>query len=301
MGIIPIGGNDLKKNVLGVATGYAGSLLGAVLFVIAINMVIVPHQLYSGTITGVAQVIESLLTTYTPLEMPQSFNLMGIILLLINIPLMVLVLRVTNSSFPIKSIINIVFMTVVMAFLPIPQQPIVHDPLTAALIGGALAGFGAGFTLRRGGSGGGSDLIGVYCSVKFPNFTVGRVAIIISIFVYSYSIIAHDLNTVIYSAIFTVVYAFAVDHTHHQNIKTSALIFTTSPEAVQEVIDKLGRGATCWEGRGAYSGQHTHIFTTVISKYELPTLRRIVAAADPNAFIVFNNKVDVSGNFIKKL
>ena len=291
----------MKKNMREVFAGYLGSLFGAVLFVIAINIIIVPHQLYSGTITGVAQIIEALLTTYTRLEMPSGFNLTGVILLLLNIPLMIMVLRVTDRSFPVKSIINIVFMTTAMAFIPIPSEPLVYDPLTAAIIGGALAGFGAGFTLRCGGSGGGSDLIGVYCSVKFPNFTVGRVTIIISVFVYSYSLIMYDLNTVIYSALFTVIYALALDHTHYQNIKTSALIFTTNPDAVQEVMDKLGRGATCWEGKGAYSGQHTHIFTTVISKYEASNLKRIVTAADKNAFIVFNNKVDVSGNFIKKL
>jgi len=291
----------MRNTIRGIIINYIGSLLGALLFVIAINMVIVPHQLYSGTLTGVAQVFEAVLTTFTPLEMPQNFNLTGTILLLLNIPLMIMVLRVTNKNFPIKSIINIIFMTMSMTFIPIPAEPLVYDPLTAALVGGALAGFGAGFTLRCGGSGGGSDLIGIYCSVKFPDFTVGRVALIISIFVYSYSLIMHDLNTVIYSAIFTFIYALVLDHTHHQNIKTSALIFTTSPDAVQGVLKELGRGATCWEGTGAYSGQHTHIFTTVISKYEVPRLRRIINAADSGAFIIVNNKVTVSGNFIKKL
>jgi uncharacterized membrane-anchored protein YitT (DUF2179 family) len=284
-----------------IVAGYVGSLVGSLMFVIAINVVIIPHGLYSGTITGVAQVIESMLVTFTPIRMPAGFNLTGALLLILNVPLMIMVLRVTNSSFPIKSIINIIFMTVAMAFVPIPASPLVYDPLTAAIIGGALAGFGTGFTLRCGGSGGGSDLIGVYCSVKFPNFTVGRVAIIISIFVYSYGLIMHNLTTVIYSALFTVIYALAVDYTHHQNIKTCAIIFTTSPDAVQAVMDKLERGATCWEGKGAYSGRHTHIFTTVISRYEVANLKRIVADADPTAFIIFNNKVEVSGNFIKKL
>jgi len=287
---------DMRKTV----TGYVGALLGMLMFAIAINIVIVPHQLYSGTLTGVAQVIESLLTRFTPLEMPEGFNLTGITLLLLNIPLMAMVLKVTNR-FPIKTIVCVIFVTMALSFIPVPAEPLVYDSLTASLVGGALAGFGAGFALRCGGSGGGSDLIGIYCSVKFPNFTVGRVALIISVFVYTYSLFFYDLNTVIYSALFTTVYALAVDRTHYQNIKTSALIFTTNHEAVQKVMDQLGRGATCWEGKGAYSGQHTHIFTTVISKYEAPRLRQIVNAVDPSAFIVFNNNVDVSGNFIKKL
>ena len=288
-------------NKVSIIKSYAGSLFGAFLFVVGINMIIIPHQLFSGTLTGVAQVIERLLITHTPIQMPETFNLTGSVLLLMNIPLMLLVLRVTNKSFPVKSIINIIFMNLALSFLPIPETPLIYDTLTACIIGGAIAGFGAGFTLRSGGSGGGSDLIGVYCSIKFPNFTVGKVSLIIGAVVYTYCLIMYDINTVIYSALFTTIYAFVLDHTHHQNIKTSAIIFTTNPDAVQGVLNQLGRGATCWQGKGAYTGQDTHIIITVVSKYEVSRLKGIIANADPNAFIVFNSKVDVEGNFEKRL
>jgi len=290
-----------NKKVYNILAGYAGSLFGLLLFAVAINIIIVPHHLYSGTLTGVAQVIEATIITYTPLEMPQNFNLTGMALLLMNIPLMIMVLRVTNKTLPIKSVINIIFVTFALSIIPIPEEPLIYETLTATIVGGAIAGFGAGFTLRCGGTGGGSDLIGVYCSIKYPTFTVGKVSLIIGAFVYSYGLIRYDLNTVIYSALFTTIYALTLDHTYYQNIKTSALIFTKNPDAVSDVMEQLGRGATCWEGKGAYSGQHTHIFTTVISKYEVPRLKRIMVSTDPGAFIVFNNKIDVSGNFIKKL
>ena len=288
------------KSTFDTVKGFGGSLLGAVLFVVGINIIIVPQQLYSGTLTGIAQVVESLLVTFTAIEIPQGINLMGAILLVLNIPLMIMVSRVTKQGFPVKSVVTIIFLTATMSFVPIPYEPFVSDPLTATIVGGLITGFGSGLTLRSGGSGGGTDLIGIYCSVKYPAFTVGRVVLIIGALVFGYSMIMYDLNTVIYSAIFTIVYAFSIDHTHYQNIKTSALIFTVNPAAVQAVMDELGRGATCWEGKGAYSGQHTHIFVTVVSKYESFRLKRIIASADPQAFIVFNNKVDVSGNFIKR-
>jgi len=290
----------MEKSIYKVIMSYVGSLFGALLFVIGINVIIIPHQLYIGTLTGVAQVIESILVTYTPVNLPQGFNLVGTALLLINIPLLIMVLRVSDTKFPLKSIITIIFLSVVMSFIPIPYEPFITDPLTATIVGGVIAGFGSGFTLRSGGSGGGSDLIGIYCSIKYPQFTVGRVVLIISLFVYGYSLIMYDLNTVIYSAIFTTVFALTLDHTHHQNIKTSALIFTVNPTAIQTVIEQLGRGVTCWEGKGAYSGQHTHIFVTVISKYEVPRLKRIISDADPQAYIILNNKVDIVGNFIKR-
>ncbi|MCL2580157.1 MAG: YitT family protein [Oscillospiraceae bacterium] len=292
----------MENTVRGTVASYAGSLFGASLFVISLNLIIVPHNLYSGTLTGVAQIIESALVMFAGVQIPEGSNLTGTALLLLNIPLLILALRVTSRGFLLKSIVTIVYMTIAISILPIPQEPLVTETLTACLVGGALAGFGSGFTLRCGGSGGGVDIIGVYCSVKYPNFTVGKVSFIIGAFVFSYCLIFFDLNTVIYSALFTVFYVFALDHTHYQNIKTSALIFTTNPQAIQSaVIDQLGRGATCWEGKGAYTGQHSHIFATVISRYESDRLKRMVTAADPHAFIILSNKIDVSGNFARRL
>ncbi|MCL2221696.1 MAG: YitT family protein [Oscillospiraceae bacterium] len=291
----------MKKLLNGTVTSYAGSLFGAFLFVLGINVIIVPHELYSGTMTGVAQMIESLLMRLTNIRAPEGSNLTGAVLLLLNIPLMIMVLRVTNKSFPVKSIINIIFMNTVLSLVPIPESPLIGDTLTSCIVGGALAGFGAGFTLRNGGSGGGSDLIGVYCSAKYPNFTVGKASLMISVVVYTYCIIVYDFNTVIYSAIFTLIYATVLDFTHHQNIKTSALIFTTNPDAMQSVMNRLNRSATHWEGKGGYSGQHTNIFITVVSKYEISELKRVVAAADPRAFIVMTSNVSIFGTFEKRL
>ena len=290
----------MRKKFFNAVSSYGGSLSGAFLFVIGINIFIMPHSLYSGTMTGVAQIIESLLVTYTPINPPEGYNLTGTALLILNIPLLIVVLRVTDKSFPIKSIINIVFMTTSMSFVPVPATPIIEDILTSCIVGGVLAGFGAGFTLRCGGSGGGTDLIGVYCSAKYQDFSVGKVSLIIGSVVYTYCMIRYDFKTVVYSSIFTIIYAFTLDQIHYQNIKTSAFIFTTNPDAIDRVVNQFGRGATCWEGKGAYSGQHTHVFITVTTRYEVGQLRRIVHSVDPRAFIIFNNKVDVSGNFLKK-
>jgi len=291
----------MKKFMKNTTMSYAGSLFGAFLFVLGINVMIVPHGLYSGSMTGVAQMIESLLNSFAGIQAPEGSNLTGALLLLLNIPLMIMVLRVTNKSFPVKSIINIIFMNTILSLLPIPDSPIITDTLTSSMVGGVLSGFGAGFTLRNGGSGGGSDLIGVYCSVKYPNFTVGKASLVIGVIVYAYCFIAYDFNTVIYSAIFTFIYATVLDFTHHQNIKTGALIFTTNSEAMHSVMRKLKRGATHWEGKGGYSGQHTHIFITVVSKYEVAELKRVVIAADPRAFVVLSANVSVVGTFEKRL
>ena len=63
----------------------------------------------------------------------------------------------------------------------------------------------------------------------------------------------------------------------------------------------MGRGVTCWNGQGAYTGEESKILVTVISKYEINQLKRIVLEKDPKAFIIFNEGLNVTGNFEKRL
>ena len=54
-------------------------------------------------------------------------------------------------------------------------------PLAACLIGGIITGAGIGITLKAGGSGGGIDILGVYFTKKYKNFSVGKLGIIINV------------------------------------------------------------------------------------------------------------------------
>ena len=52
---------------------------------------------------------------------------------------------------------------------------------------------------------------------------------------------------------------------------------------------------------GGYTDEKSYVMYTIISKYEVPTLKRIVHEANPHAFTVFKEGANVSGNFIKRL
>lgn len=63
----------------------------------------------------------------------------------------------------------------------------------------------------------------------------------------------------------------------------------------------MGRGVTCWKGYGAYTGEDTLVLVTVISKYEINQLKKIVYDIDDKAFVIFNEGMNVTGNFEKRL
>lgn len=273
--------------------------LGAFIFVLPYNLLITPMHLYAGNFTGIAQIIRTLLVTYGHIPLPQGFDITGIILYVINIPLLFLAYKKLGKLFFIKTIITITLVSLFFSIVPVPAQPLISEPLTGCLIAGCIAGSGAGLILRQGSSGGGLDIIGMYLTKTRPNFSVGKVVMIVAVFVFAacFFLYNYDIEVVVYSAIFTFVSSFMLDRSHYQNIKISALIFTKNPNVAQVITEDLHRGGTTWKGSGLYSHEDMLVFNTVVSRYEVNKLKREVHALDPHAFISFQSVTSVEGYF----
>ena len=75
------------------------------------------------------------------------------------------------------------------------------------------------------------------------------------------------------------------------------MIFTKKKCIDDRIMKEMHRGVTYWQGKGAYTNEDSLILVTVISKYEISQLKKIVKEIDPKAFIIFNDGMDVTGNF----
>lgn len=280
---------------------WAGALFGALLFSASINLLLVPMNFYNGGVVGIGQILRTVLVRYAGLSLP--FDVAGILVYVINIPLFILAYKQVGRRFLLRTLACLTAQTVFMTLIPIPAAPIISDPLTVGLIGGFASGYGVGLMLKNGGSGGGLDIMGVYMALKKPNYSVGRLAIMVNCFVYGVCLLLFDVQTVVYSLIFTIVQSIAMDRMHLQNINVEALIFTKRADDAlpQAIMTQLQRGVTEWEGRGAYTGQTSRILYVVVSKYEVPTLKHIVHEVDEKAFVAIKEGVDVSRNFVKRL
>lgn len=290
---------DAKKRELLMQNIY--SVAGNLIYCFGFNMLIVPMGLYSGGCMGVAQLLGVFLTQGLHLPIPPEVNLNGIIYFAINIPLLLIGYKVLGKHFTIKTLVMVVMMSAFLVIIPVPKTPIVEDYLTACIIGGIVCGIGAGLLLRGRSSGGGQDIIGLCCAKKIPGFSVGKVNIIINIFIYGICLFLFNVEIVIYSLIFATVSSIAVDRVHIQNINTSVMIFTKKLGISKAIMEQTGRGVTNWDGLGAYTNKTSYILLTVISKYEVAQIKRIVHSIDPNAFMIFTEGCSVDGNFEKRL
>ncbi|OJF76631.1 MAG: hypothetical protein BKP49_05575 [Treponema sp. CETP13] len=272
---------------------YFFAILGSIIYAASFNIFILPLHGYSGGFLGVAQVIMAIIRKFTGFET----NILGILILLINIPLLVITYKSLNRRFITKTIICIAIQTLIFNFVPVPSMSLINEPLTEVLMGGIVCGFGCGLVLRAGSSGGGTDILGMYMVQKNPNYTVGQIGLILNAFVFAFCFIFYDFETTIYSVIFSTLSIFVMDKVHYQNRKTNVLIVSKSDKIPTFIIHTLGRGTTQWLGKGSYTGTETNIYMTVASKYQLPALKRGVKQIDPQSFVIVTNDISVQGYY----
>ena len=111
------------------ATEVLGTIVGAFIMAVGVSLFLLPNQLSSGGISGVATI------TYYLLNIP-----MGTMILVINVPLFILAIYKIGKSFFIKSMIGTVALSIFIDFLD-QLQPLTNDRFLACIYGGIVIGF----------------------------------------------------------------------------------------------------------------------------------------------------------------
>ena len=290
--------NTLHNRWLRIVAAVVGELIAAA----ALNLFIVPLNLYTGGIMGVCQLIRTLLQTHLGVALG-AYDIAGILYFLANIPILLFAYKALGLGLVAKTIICTVSYSLFYSIIPIPSAPIVDDYLTACLLGGILTGIGSGIVLTCGCSSGGLDVIGLCLSKRGSSFTVGKFSLTFNVFLYTACLILFSPEVAIYSVIYNFFTSMVLDRMHQQNVNVMAMIFTHADEHIlgQFIIDNLGRGVTYWNGTGAYTGQGVHVLCVSLSKYEIEELLHAVRTIDPQAFLTVQEGVRIYGNFRKKL
>lgn len=273
---------------------------GNILFAVGVNVIISPMNLYSSGFTGLSMLIRMFIVDFLHFPQIPGVNYLGIIYFILNMPLFYLGYKYLGKEFCITTMISIGIASLAMALVPVVSKPVFDDYLTACLVGGIVSGTGAGIVLQGGTSGGGQDIIGMVLSKTHPNFSVGKISIAINVVIYGICFFLFDIQTVVYSMIYAVINAIALDHQHTQNINVQVIIFTKKDGIKEMILSDVRRGLTYWRGAGGYTDEDTYIISTVVTKYELPHLISTVKGLDPNAFITVNEGSKIYGNFEKR-
>lgn len=277
--------------------------LGGLCYSFFMNVFIVPAGLYSGGFMGISQIIRTLTSRALGLSL-SGFDYAGIINYIFNIPLYIIALRMFGKKYVARSFFNITVETIFLSIIPVPSSPIITDMLASAIIGGAGCGLGGGLLFRNGANGGGMDMVSALLIKKYENMSISAINNTVNVFVFGVMFFLFGPAMVIYSVINSFVYPIVADRVFVQNINMEVHVIvdkTVSEDLCREIMIKLRRGVTKWDGVGAYTGDNKEVLFIIASKYELTRLINICREYDPNAMIVQIQGVKVNGPFEKRI
>lgn len=262
-------------------------LLGAVLTASGLNLFLIPANVYSSGFTGIAQLLSSVLTQYTPLSIST-----GILLFLLNVPVTILGWMKVGKSFTIYSFVSVVATTLFLEIIPV--YTLSEDILLNAVFGGVISAVGVGFTLKWGASTGGVDIIAMVLS-RMKDKPVGTYIFALNAVIIIMAGLLYGWEKALYTLVTLYVTTRIIDTIHTRHEKVTAMIITNKGDELTKAIhERLVRGITSIPAKGSYSKEQKEMLIIVITRYELFDLERIIRTVDPKAF---TNIVETAGIF----
>lgn len=256
-------------------------ILGTLIQAIGLRIFLIPANLASGGVSGIAQMINY----YTNWPI-------GMMVFIGNLPLFVMGWRFLGGRrFALRTALAIAtlsFFTDAVLWLPFfPRNGLTHDIVLNSLYGAVVAGIGYGLVYRGQGTSGGSDILARilnhYRGIPITqSYLITDTAVILGAgFIFGW-------DKALYAVITLYVSGLVVDTTlEGSGTVRTALIVTNQPQIVADkILKEMERGVTILAGTGAYTGKDRPVLYTVVTRSEVQMLKTIVHEADAQAFMV---------------
>ena len=165
------------------------TILGSALFAFGFSCFLMPNDISTGGISGLALVVVEVL----------GMGSVGSLSILINLPLFLLGGLKIGKRFFFGSLTGMVVSSVLIdAFALIPMP--VTEPLIGALYGGVLCGLGLGAVFAAGASTGGSDIVVRLLKLRYRDVPIGQISMCFDAMVVIITgIVFRDLNKALYT------------------------------------------------------------------------------------------------------
>lgn len=263
-------------------------VLGAMLASFALQEFLIPNNIIDGGVVGIS-IIASHLT-----KLP-----LGLFTFVLNIPFLVIGYNHIGKTFTISTLFAVACFSAGVSILhPLPE--ITHDPLLASVFGGIILGAGVGLIIRNGGSLDGTEIVAIILD-KRHSFSIGEIVMFFNLFILSSAGFVFGWDRAMYSLIAYFIAFKVIDITVEGIDESKAVIIISEKhqDISEAIMDRLGRGLTLLDGRGAYKGVETDVIYVVVSRLEIAKLKSIVHGFDENALMTIGS-VEVSGTKYKK-
>lgn len=283
---------------------YLKILLGLAIFSVGYTCFMLPYQIMSGGMAGVA----ALIYYATGFHAGYSY-------FIINVALILVALYTLGWRFCLRTIIATVAVSFAIDYIQALITEVGADgqehlmrivgdqKFMACVIGGMMEGLGLAIVFLAGGSTGGSDIIALTVT-KYRNISLGRVLLYVDIFVVSLSyLIFRDIETLVACYITLFISINMVDYIVNgarQSVQFT-IISEKYAEIAQAVSEKVDRGVTILDGAGWYSKEKRNVLLIMAKKQESRIIFQLIRIIDPKAFVTMSNVEGVFGEGFDKI
>ena len=265
--------------------------LGTALVSIGVYFFKFPNNFSMGGVSGLSVLLGELVRV--PGLTPSVFNS------IINTLFLVLGFVFLNRGFGFKTVYcSLLYagLTQVFEILVPLSAPLTTNKMLEAFFAIILPALGSAILFNLNASTGGTDIAAMILK-KYTGLDVGRALLLSDIVIAAAALFVFDIETGLFSLLGLVLKSVLVDSVIESiNRRKSLTIITSQPEVSMVFITQtLGRGATVWEGQGAYTHQKHWIVLTVLSRGQAVVLRRYLKEKDPGAFLLVSNSSEIFG------
>ena len=273
---------------------YLHLIFGTALAGAGCALFIIPGELAGGGVNGISTI------TYHLFHLDP-----GLVMLAINIPLVLVGMKVFGKLYGLKSIVGSTLFSLWISFFGLFNHyagvlPYVDrmDTLLSAVFGGVLLGTGIGITMRSGANTGGTDIIAqilhkytplpMWSCTFFPNALVTLLG-------FGVFGLQKGLFAIIQQYVSSMLVGFVVMSIGTRAAK-SVYIFSERHEEIEDyLIRVLQRGGTLFKGTGIFTREDRMMLFAIIPNQQIYQLVRVINGIDPKAFVMVSEAYQVMG------
>lgn len=283
--------------------------LGCLIYVIGINLFLVPAGIFTTGLMGIAQELAQTINLLFDLNLNIGDAIFKrnqtIIYWLMNLPMIIFGFKKLGKKFTLKTLlVSLVIVQIFINIITIDHSLIIDNgeidlasQLISAIFGSILIGVGMGIVINSRSSMGGTDILATYLSVyKGKSFGIYNLGINMIVVIWAV-ILTQDLTNGILILMSLYIQSRVVDMVYDYNSKEVLLIVTKEKDKVGDYIIRNDRSYNILESTTGYTKKKANILHVIVNKEERAKFTKNIIEIDQDAFIsVMENKA-IIGNF----
>lgn len=263
-------------------------VLGNLAIAIGVSFFILPSNILSGGVAGIAVALEPVF------HIEPRLVINGL-----TIGLYILGAVLLGKQFALKTFVSTIVYPLFITVLGIwfADVRITSNPLLASIYGGIFVGTGISLVYRVGGSTGGMDIPPLIIN-KYTHIPLSSLVMMIDGLTVLLGAIVYGIEASMIGLVSVWVCGQVINKLitlGAREAKNVLIISEKHDEVIQQIYQQIDRGVTILHATGAYTQQEKPVIMVVLYKKQFIELNRVIAAVDPEAFVIVSDVNEVQG------